>query len=213
MTTVRPQLTAIAGVAIMTSQWLAKEGRWTVQRVFQTVALFVVGAGVLLIGARSIRVELSTDSVQDYVAENSVRSTGGGSAVEHGFGVAAPLVAVVNTLFRPFLFEARSATMFVSALELTAFWLLAWRRRKDIWNTVKGWRTKPLLRFGVIFTLLYVISLGIVASNLGLIVRQRIFVFPFLFMFFEGIPVTRKTAGVAASVRPGRYSSPEPSTL
>ena len=62
-------------------------------------------------------------------------------------------------------------------------------------RALRNWRSHPVLRVGLPFIVLYSISLGMLVVNLGIIARQRVFLFPFLFYFLEAVPaVSRKRA-------------------
>jgi hypothetical protein len=45
-----------------------------------------------------------------------------------------------------------------------------------------------MLRLAVPFILVYSITLGMLIANLGIIARQRVFLFPFLFLLVEAVP-------------------------
>jgi hypothetical protein len=206
--TVRPQVAAIAGFSIAAAQTFAARERWTWGRLVQTGLLIGAGAFAVLVAAQSLRLEsLDPEAVQDYIDESTGGSTGGASSVQRGVGVFSPIMSVVNTMFRPFLWEARSVVMLLSGLELFVFWTVIYIRRRDVRTALQNWRSSRLLRFALIFVVVYVISLGLVAGNMGLIVRQRVFVFPFLFMFLEAFPRPRSRSVGDAAV-PGFSSWP-----
>ncbi len=58
-------------------------------------------------------------------------------------------------------------------------------------EAVRTWRSHALLRIAVPFILVYTASLGLMVVNLGIIARQRIFLFPFLFLLLEAAPEQR----------------------
>ena len=92
---------------------------------------------------------------------------------------------MVNVLFRPFIWEAHNVTALVSALEVMLIWGLVWRRRSRLRGALSMWRRHRMLRFAIPFVLLYVVALGMNLSNLGLVARQRVLVFPLLFLVVE----------------------------
>jgi hypothetical protein len=101
-------------------------------------------------------------------------------------------VAIINVLFRPFPWEAGNIMMVMSSLEIVFLWGLLLVRRRQLLESLRGWRTSRLLCLAGAFILVYSISFGMTVSNLGIIARQRIFVFPFLFVFLEAmVPATR----------------------
>ena len=110
----------------------------------------------------------------------------GGSAVSAvEVGPAGIPFALMNTLFRPFLWEAHNVASLFSALELTFMWGLLWFRRREFRAVLKVWRQHRVLRFALVFVLLYVIALGMSVTNLGLMARQRTLIFPLFFLLFE----------------------------
>jgi hypothetical protein len=94
--------------------------------------------------------------------------------------VFAPF-ALVTSLFRPFLFEARSAQVAVNALETTV--LLVWWIRVFIrvgWReVVKTIFRYPLLVFSLTFTLGFAVAVGLTTTNLGTLSRYRMPLVPF----------------------------------
>ncbi len=152
------------------------------------------GGAILAIGLVSVWFTLGTaidgdvdlESVSEYVDTNAGRNEYGGSSVEAvGMGPAQIPQAVVNVLFRPFIWEARSLAALISALEVVAIWGLIWYRRKELKAALSMWRTDRMLRFAIPFVVLYVVALGMNLSNLGLVARQRVLVFPLLFLIVE----------------------------
>jgi hypothetical protein len=104
-------------------------------------------------------------------------------------------MAMINVLTRPWPWEARNATSLLAALELLMFWGILWYRRKNLKRALANWRSDPLLRIAVPFIVIYSVSLGLLVVNLGIIARQRVFLFPFLFLFIEAMPaIARKRA-------------------
>jgi len=90
-------------------------------------------------------------------------------------------VALVSSLFRPFLFEVKNILMFISALEMTALlvvfvrtvWTRSWRA------TYEEIRESPLLMFSTVFTILFGVAVGLATTNLGTLARYRMPLLPF----------------------------------
>jgi hypothetical protein len=78
--------------------------------------------------------------------------------------------------------------MLFSAVEILGFWTIVWFRRDHFVNALRGWRSDRLLRLAIPFILMYAITLGMVVANLGIVARQRVFLFPFLFLLVEACP-------------------------
>lgn len=118
------------------------------------------------------------------VLDETVRRTGQGDSSIEAVRVNSPLdypQAVVNVMFRPFLWEARSATVLFSALESTVLVLLfvfGWRRITAI---PRAALVHPYLAFAILFTILFVLAFSSI-GNLGIIARQRTQVLPFVLL-------------------------------
>jgi hypothetical protein len=150
------------------------------------------------------------EGVQAYMtAESEAAATGGTSvgAVQVGFS-GIPL-AFINIMFRPFPWDARNVQGLMAAFEIGAFWVLVWTRRRNFVQALRSWRSHPLTRLAVPFILTYSISLGMLLTNLGIITRQRIFLFPFLFFFLEVAPAVARRRPARRGLRPLHQRHPQ----
>ena len=183
---IRPQVVAVFLLAVTLSYWLHFK-TWSPGKVLQGTVMLAVGlAGIWFTMAATLEGEVDLESVEAYVDTNASLNDSGGSSIE-GVGTnpsAAPM-AVVNVLFRPFLWEAHNLASLISALEVLLIWGLIWFRRREFRAALRVWRRDRMLRFAVPFVLLYVVALGMNLSNLGLLARQRVLVFPMLFLIVE----------------------------
>ena len=90
-------------------------------------------------------------------------------------------LAIVATLFRPYLWDVQNPVMLISALEnsyimiLTIFLLI----RLKILGFFTLINKNPLLLFSVLFSLFFAFSVGIATSNFGSLVRLKIPCIPF----------------------------------
>ncbi len=92
----------------------------------------------------------------------------------------APL-ALFTALFRPLIFEARNAPMFVNALEMTlllllflrALWEHSWR---SLWSRLGR---SPLFVFAIAFVAVFGVAVGLASTNLGTLSRYRVPLVPF----------------------------------
>ncbi len=111
-------------------------------------------------------------------------------------------------LFRPFPWEAHNLQALIAAGEIVIIWGLIWYRRRELAAALAMWRQHRMLRFAIPFVCLYVVGLGMNLSNLGLVARQRVLVYPFLFLIVEAGVYFRSKAGTAQpkSQRSGRTS-------
>ncbi|MGH7174030.1 MAG: hypothetical protein ACRELG_27475 [Gemmataceae bacterium] len=117
--------------------------------------------------------KLSGDSTLD-------NSEMAGSSWLH-LGSSAPL-ALVITLYRPFLWEARGATALLGALENLVLLLLSVRALLQFLHT--GGRfgrllQEPLFPTCLVFVILFGVGIGVSTPNLGTLSRYRIPLIPF----------------------------------
>lgn len=124
-------------------------------------------------------VESNFDQKQDYYGGNSF-DIGDFDASLTGVISKAP-AAILASLFRPFLWDARNPVMLISALEntyillLTLFLLI----RLKFFGFFSLIGEKPLLLFSVLFALFFAFSVGLATSNFGSLVRLKIPCIPF----------------------------------
>ncbi len=194
---IRPQVAAVFLLSLVLSHWLSVGGRWTFKKVAQGVAILAVGLFGISQSMESIGVDgLDVEGVQTYMEGKSGSGIKGGSGIgEVGVGVYAVPLALINILFRPFPWEAHNTMSLISSVEIWFFWAFVWWRRRQLVQTLRHWRSDRFLSMAVPFILIYAATLGMVIANLGIIARQRIFLFPFLFLLLEAAPaLSRKAA-------------------
>lgn len=182
---IRPEVAAVVVVSIVVGHLISGDRAWGARRVFQTVAiaalgLFLVQRALASIGA----IGFDAEGVGAYVSDRAANSARGGSIVTTGTGAVGVLMGLGNVLFRPLPWEVDNFATLVASLEIWGFWLLLWLHRKNAILVVKQFRSSRLAAMGVPFVLLYATSFGLAIANLGIIARQRIYLFPFLFLLF-----------------------------
>jgi hypothetical protein len=200
LSTVRPELAGVVAVSVLLSEWLSFEGRWTPGRLMQAaivgaVAILVVRTAMSRVGLESLNV----GEVQSFIEGDPARQLGGGSSIDAvSVGASGLIMAPVNVLLRPFPWEAQNAFAMVSAAEISFLWLFVWRRRRRLAGSIRSWRRDRLMRLSLVFIAVYSVAIGMMLSNLGTIARQRIFIFPFLFLLLEAPALQRARARPAA---------------
>lgn len=137
---------------------------------------------------------------------NRVKAKGEGSSYTLGDGVdftpvgiakKAPL-AIAVAIYRPFIWEARNATMMLSAIESTI--LLYYTLRFLPFLLVSPVRffsvlsSNPPLVFALIFSLVFAFSVGFTSFNFGALSRYRIPFLPLYFMFITIVLDKLKTS-------------------
>jgi hypothetical protein len=203
---IRPELAMVFLAAAIIAYWLGSGEQWTVGKTYQAVAIAAVSILVMTMGLRAVGVgSFDVEGVQEYIELEPARAIGGGSAIgAPPVGVLGVPRALMNVLMRPFPWEGASAATLLAAVEVAALWAFALLRRRQLVAALRGWRRSRLLCLSLAFVLLYAAALGMMVGNLGILARQRIFLFPFLFVFFEAVPA----ASVAGRRRLRRALAP-----
>lgn len=196
---IRPQVAAVVLLAFIFAHWLSLGGRWTVWRFAQAAAILVVGLAGIWMSLRLIGAGgFDAEGVRGYMVEDPSRRAGGKSSIAAvPIGLAGVPLGIINTLFRPFPFEAGNPMVLVSSLEIWFFWAIAWVRRRKLLQALRNWQTDRMIGMALPFILLYSMALGMMVTNLGIIARQRVFLFPFLFMLLEAPAGGARRAPVA----------------
>lgn len=208
---VRPHFAAVLAVSLAAAYWLTKGRKWTLGTVVQAVvsaavAMAVMGQALTQLGVGDADLE----GVREFVEYRSRLTEVGGSSIDAagGHGLLSIPLAFVNILLRPFPWEAHNVFALVSAIEITFFWVVAWRRRREVKLCLRYWRSDRLLRFALPFSILYVAMIGLTFGNLGIISRQRIVVFPFLFLLLESVPAERRSGVLLGRLTGGETPQP-----
>lgn len=204
---VRPQVAAVVVFSVTLAEWIRREGRWTVLRAVQGVAIVGLGMFIITTGLSLVAEQAGVSGVEEYLELRAERAEVGGSAVEGTeVGIAGIPQGILNTLFRPFPWEARNPMALASSLEIWILWAVALFRWRRVAAAIREWRSTRFMAMGLPFVLIYAATFGMVVVNLGIIARQRIFLFPFLFAILEASPELarqrRRTRPVVEARRP-----------
>jgi hypothetical protein len=201
---IRPQVAAVVLLAVVLAQWLSAANRWTVGRAIQALLILVIGSGAIWYSMRTMGVgSFDAEGVQSYIENDKARRVGGNSAIDAvSVSPGGVVTALVNVLFRPFPWEASNPMVLLSSIEIWSLWVLALWRRRAIASALRQWRTDRLLSLSLPLIGIYAVTLGLMMTNLAIIARQRIFLFPFVFVLLEAVPRARAaTARVMMPVR------------
>ena len=186
---VRPEVAGVFLVSIMISQWLSLQGRWTANRIIQGVLILGIGVLGMRYTMQSIGIqEFDAEGITTYVESNQGKVATGGTTVTPLSGLESVPLASFNVLFRPLPWEATNIMVLLSSMEVLVLWVLVIARRKRLLDNLRYWRTDRLIRLSVVFIVLYSMALGMMLVNLGIIARQRVFLFPFVFLLLEADP-------------------------
>jgi hypothetical protein len=187
---VRPQVAAVVICTMVAAQWFTLNRRWSIGRMVQGVAVLGAGLFGVWFSMRSIGVDgFDVAGVQMYMDANTATAHGESRIEAVGLGWRNVPVALVNILLRPFPWEATKLVVFVSALEIWTVWAILWWRRRSVLEALRRWRSDRVVCFTIGFIIMYSIGLGMLTANLGLIARQRVVLFPFVFLLLEAAPV------------------------
>ena len=183
---IRPQVAAIFLFATTISYWLNFDS-WNSSDLLAALTVMAVGLfGVWLALDTTLEGNVSIEAFGDYVEYGQQQSGQGGSEVDQlGTEPANIPMAFVNVLFRPFIWEAHSIPSVIAAAEVLLIWGLIFLRRRELMVAIRMWRHDRMLRFAIPFLFLYTIALGMVIANLGIVARQRVLIFPYLFWIVE----------------------------
>jgi len=129
-----------------------------------------------------------TTSPDQFLADVSERTAGGGSEVEGGaVGSPAQLPgAIIKVLFRPLIYEAGNAQAMLSALEGTILLGITIWNLPAMWRNKRRLREKPYLMVAFFYTGGFIVGFSAIL-NLGLLARQRVQVLPMFFALIAGL--------------------------
>jgi hypothetical protein len=192
----RPHVAAVIAFSALVAYWLGTWERVTVRRIFETVAALALTI-VALMGMREQLglADADLEGMREFVQYRAAQTLQGGSNIgAPTLGPAALPVAFINVWMRPFPWDVHNATSAFAAIEILAFWGLAWHRRRAVRLALARWRQHRLLRFGLPMVVVYTVMIGITFGNLGIIARQRVLVLPFMILLLAAAPDPRAEA-------------------
>ena len=220
---VRPHVAAIVVIALGVAWVLGRSPER--HRELAPIVKVVVGAALAVAAfALVARTDaflrgsgIRTDHGIFGIFEQTSERTGQGGSAYAPTIVSSPArlpIAVVTVLFRPFPFEGSSWQTVFAGLEGTVLLLAMIVRWRDVAAAVRLARRRPYVLFAIVYTGVFVFAFSSLA-NLGLLVRERVQVLPFLLVMLcvpaasrgrahSPWPESRPTDRAATSVRAGR---------
>ncbi len=162
-----------------------KSGSWLAR-----VAVLVVGGAAIGMMVSRVLGGFDPEAALDSLSRFSSRTSYGGSAIapvmEEGATVAEAVPGffsgALRVLLRPYVWEAHKPAVLIAALEVLGVLLLLLARAPNAWRGLRS-SDGQFLRFCVLISLFTMAIIG-VAGNLGIIVRHRAMVWPFLLVPF-----------------------------
>ncbi len=201
LTCIRPHIATIVAMALVGAEFLRTsraQGGW-----WRSLGLVGIGVAAAVVGLSQFGLDISdVEGIQETFEAGAARTSKGGSAIETTAGLAAIPLALVNSLLRPFPWEAHHVFALFASLEVWAFWLYVLARRRMLSAALRDWRGDRLLRFALPVGLLLAFFYGLAMSNLGIIARQRVVILPFLFIL---VAIRQAT--------PAKAKAPQPTPL
>lgn len=192
MAWIRPHVAAIFALALVVFSLLQRYRRGPLNPLLRGFSLVVLGV-VAFLAVRAVmeafRVQNLEEALQFAVRQGEA-SAYGRTAIQlpeirsfTQLGLFAPL-GFVTVLFRPFPWEARSVFALISAVEnlvLLVFSVQHLRRHR--------WRpTHPIGVMAGVYVLLFVLAFYPAMGNLGTLVRQKVQLLPFWFLYLGSLP-------------------------
>jgi hypothetical protein len=152
--------------------------------------------------------------VSQYLYETSVKQNGSAYTLGEQDGTLTGMVklvpqAIVVSLYRPFLWEAKNPVMLLSAVEALIFLIFTLRIiiRSGFFKTMSLIISTPSLTLCFLFALAFSGTVGVVSNNFGTLVRYKIPMVPF---YLAGLYITQsmsvprsKSAAVARAQKAG----------
>jgi hypothetical protein len=182
--------------------------RWLVKPLFLGAGGLIAVYAIAQLSAADARFNIDNIGAQskltaDYLQQVSKTEQGSGYNIGVQDGTIGSMVklapqAIVVSLFRPFLWEARNPTMALSALEATYFLFLTLRIfwRVGFLKTLKSISSMPILTLCFVFSLIFAISVGISSGNFGTLVRYKVPLMPF---YLAGLYILQSVTVAAAA--------------
>lgn len=174
---VRPQVAAMLAFSLAGAYFLGSFKKFNFQNI---VVLVIASAGALyflsVVGVTDIT------EVTNFAEDQRKKSSYGGSEISISEGPIAFIQAPINILLRPFPWEVTSILQVISFLDIYIIWFLVFRNWKAVKRSLLSIRRDRLMAFSFVFIGLFAVGAGLALVNIGLIARQRIILYPFMFM-------------------------------
>ena len=151
----------------------------------------------------------------DYIYQQSVLQEGSAYYLGELDGTIGGMVklapmAIVTSLYRPFLWEAKNPVMLLSAIEALFFLIFTLRIffRVGFFKTLSVIASTPVLSLCFIFSLIFAASIGVSTSNFGTLVRYKIPLIPFYLSALYILDNITKTNALAKKQGTARVLQP-----
>ena len=173
----RPQVAAILAFALAGAYFIGSIKKLTFQNVF-ILLVAVAGAFYFL---SVVGVEDVTE-VTDLAEQTQKKGAYGGSEISISQGPLKFIQAPINILLRPFPWEVGGVLQIISFFDIYFIWYLVFKNWKAVKRSFAMIRKDRLIAFCFLFIGLFAMGAGLALVNIGLIARQRIILYPFMFI-------------------------------
>ncbi len=188
MLAVRPHMAAIFTLALAISMITQPIGAGRMTPFIKILGLIVmlgVALGVAVTASRLVGVErLELEEVEQFIGERQVGTGERGGSAFTPIDTGSPLglaLLIPTVLFRPFPFEVHNFNALLASLEGLGLLALVVYRIRSVGTAIVGALRNNYPLFIVVFALEFVYIFSAIA-NFGIIARQRVQVYPFIFM-------------------------------
>jgi hypothetical protein len=190
-----------------------KRGRVHVRPAYLGFAALLGVGGIGLLAQHFPEYAPDTFSTRTYELQQIGRGIRGGSNYMLGGEVPTTLsgqlayapVALLTSLFRPSILEARNLLMLANAVETTVLTLLFARIlfKRSLRNVRRQIMDEPFLVFCLVFVIAFGIAVGLTSTNLGTLSRYRSPIVPFFAVLLLVLGWPRRTPSPAKDIRRG----------
>ncbi len=204
MFALRPHMGAALTVAVGASFVIhpVSAGRMTPAVRLTTLVTFgAVAIVVAIVGSRLVGLEsLELGDIQEFIGARQGHLSAVGESGASAFtpvDTKSPLglaILIPTVLFRPFPWEAHNRNALITSLEGLCLIALMGYRFRSVRAAIVGAAQNPFLLTSVLYVL-GVIYLFSAFANFGIIARQRVQIFPFVFMWIAYLAQDRRPEG------------------
>jgi len=182
---IRPHIAASFSLAFTLSLIISGRGN-----IFSKIVLFVVSliiAYIIFTNTISfLGLDTSYNSFNDYYLQRQNSTYTGGSRFHGTIGISLkqlPL-AILNTIFRPFIWEAHHYLALIYSIESIALAFLMVKYFLNGINALLSFRKTEYISFILFYSSFLILMLSTM-SNFGMIARQKVQLLPFIFVFIS----------------------------
>jgi hypothetical protein len=186
---VRPHVTLILVLAVVVAYPLRRsKTRTTAAPITKTVGFCVLLIAALVVASQAQRFfdvdSLEPESFSTALDEAESRSATGGSqfTAEPVRSIRDVPGAFIDVPFRPFVWEASDWLQMLAALEALVLLGMFIRAGPRLLHLPRELVRRPFLMFALVYSAGFVIAFSTI-GNFGILVRQRVQLFPFLLFF------------------------------